>query len=535
MIFSSYSFLLVFLPVALLGYAVCCRIGPRYAAGWLAVSSIVFYALWNVFFVSLLLGSIAFNYTIGTQILKREGQEKSQDILLTIGIVGDLLVLFFFKYLSAIFGFLTHTGILHTDLELNIILPLGISFFTFTQIGYLVDCREGLGKALGLVHYVVFVTFFPHLIAGPILHIREIAPQILNDATYRLRTSNVAVGLSYFIIGLSKKVLLADRSAGLANLGFANVAHLELSMAWLAVLNYSVELYFDFSGYSDMAIGIAFMFGIKFPLNFNSPYKARSIIDFWQRWHITLTRYLTLLLFNPLALWITRRRMARGKAARSKTLPLEAFASTIILPTVYTMFLAGVWHGAGVQFVVFGLLHAAYLSANHAWRTYGPRAPATPRPAWAAAMVVAGQVTLTYACVLLAQIFFRAASVSDALALLAGMFGLHGLYLPEAFQQRLGALGAALAQSGWVTHDVPFGGQPKRIIGLVVAYLVIFLLPNSQQIMARFSPYLAKVSPPAQPWLAWRPEIGWAVALSVLLFLDLTSLNYSPPFLYFQF
>jgi alginate O-acetyltransferase complex protein AlgI len=535
LIFSSYHFLFIFLPVALAGYGVASRLGQNYGAAWLAVCSIIFYGIWNVYFVGLLLGSIVFNYTIGNTILKSEDSDRLQNWLLTFGIAGNLLVLFYFKYFAALFNFASQIGILHSETDLNIVLPLGISFFTFTQIGYLMDCREGLGKKLDPIHYVVFVTFFPHLIAGPILHIREIAPQILDAATYRLRSSNLAVGFSFFVIGLSKKVLLADHRASFADLGFASPTHLDLTMSWLTALNYSVQLYFDFSGYSDMAIGLAYMFGIKFPLNFNSPYKATNIIDFWQRWHMTLTRYLTLLLFNPVALWVTRRRMAQGKPIRSKQLSLDAFMGTIILPTVYTMFLAGIWHGAGFQFVVFGLLHAFYLSVNHAWRNYGTRAPVAPRSWVVGAMIVASQVALTYLCVLVAQIFFRAASASDALGLLSGMIGLHGSYIPQGVLNSLGGFGTHLVGSGWAMIGVPDPGHPKEPLGLLWRYLIIFLAPNSQQIMSLFSPYLAKVTPPRLSWLQWKPQAAWAIGLAVLFFLDLMSLTYSPPFLYFQF
>ncbi|MGA7383719.1 MAG: MBOAT family O-acyltransferase [Methylocella sp.] len=524
--------------MAVVGYGLASRIGPKAGAAWLALCSIAFYAFWNLLFVTLLIGSVIFNFAIGTSILKFSERKKAQDVLLTVGISGNILILFYFKYFASIFNFLSHTGIIQYGGDISIMLPLGISFFTFTQIGYLVDCRQGLGKSLELIHYAVFATFFPHLIAGPILHIREIAPQILNDATYRLRASNLAIGLSYFVLGLSKKVLLADPLASLATVGFAAPSHLQFTSTWILVLDYSAQLYFDFSGYSDMAIGLAYMFGIRFPLNFNSPYKARSIIEFWQRWHMTLTRYLTLLLFNPIALWATRRRMARGKPVRAKQLSLGAFSSTIVLPTTYTMLLAGVWHGAGPQFIVFGLLHAVYLTVNHAWRVYGLKPPNLPRRFPLRFLIGVGQVALTFACVLVAQIFFRANSVGGALSVLSGMAGLHGFdpaYVPARFAAMLGGLGAALAHWGWITQAMPESWPPKNPLGILLRFVIIFALPNTQQIMAKFAPYLAKVEAPRWKLLLWEPQVQWAAALGVLLFLDLMSLNYSPPFLYFQF
>lgn len=538
MIFSSFHFLLIFLPLAVGGYAIATKLGPIYSATWLAICSFTFYAAWNVQFVLLLAGSIIFNFAIGTLILKNERKEKLQTLLLTVGIAGNLSVLFYYKYFAAIFNFASHIGILHSQSDISIILPLGISFFTFTQIGYLVDCRQGMGRVLSLLHYVVFVTFFPHLIAGPILHIREIAPQLLAADTYKLRAKNVAIGVTYFILGLSKKVLLADPLAQLADFGFSNPSHLIFTSAWAVALSYSLQLYFDFSGYSDMAIGLAYMFGIKFPLNFDSPYKARSIINFWQRWHMTLTRYLTLLLFNPLALWATRRRMARGRSVKFKKPTLGAFLETIVLPIAYTMLLAGIWHGAGFQFILFGLLHAFYLSVNHSWRTYGPKAAVEPQSLPTRMLTVAGQVAVTYLCVLVAQIVFRANSVEDALSLLAGMLGLHGIdpiYVSPGLAARLGNIGTKLADWGWITQTIPDVWPPRNPAGIFWRYLIIFALPNTQQFMSKFSPYLAEVRGPSMSVLIWEPKAAWAVSAGVILVLDLLSLNNSPAFLYFQF
>ena len=538
MIFSSYQFLVVFLPIALLGYELASRLGPKCAATWLAMCSIAFYAFWNVYFVTLLILSILFNFVIGRAILRNEDHQITQRVLLTIGISCNLLVLFFFKYFATVFKFMLDIGLIHDQSELAIILPLGISFFTFTQIGYLVDCQQGLGKNLSLIHYVVFVTLFPHLIAGPILHIREMAPQLLSPATYGLAASNLAVGFSYFILGLSKKVLLADPLAAYANAGFAHPAMLDFNDTWATASTYSLQLYFDFSGYSDMAIGLAYMFGFKFPINFNSPYKARCIIDFWQRWHITLTRYLTLLLFNPISLWVVRRRISRGLPVRSRRPTRDQFAGTVILPTVYTMLLAGVWHGAGIQFLIFGLLHAFYLSINHIWRAYGTSAPRTPRQLYQQMSISLGQLLLTYLCVLVAQIFFRAASTGDAVSMLSAMMGLQGfnpIYVPVKVVALLGGLGIKLSTAGWITSHFQYVWPPRNVFGIFARYVLVLAMPNTQQIMAKFAPYLEKVEVPNWRILLWRPNVAWGVGLSLMLVLDLLLLNNSPPFLYFQF
>jgi len=313
MVFASYSFLFIFLPIALVGYYLAARLGANYAVGWLVLASLAFYAVWNPAFVILLVCSITFNFAIGRALLapEREEDTKSRHRLLFIGVAGNLLPLIFFKYLGPALAYARSISLVSPEFDFKVILPLGISFFTFTQIGYLVECNHGGGRDLDIIRYAAFVTFFPHLIAGPIYHIREIGPQLLNPVSCRLRFSNLSVGTSFFIIGLAKKILLADPLAEVVKVGFAHPGDFQMFASWLYALAYSLQLYFDFSGYSDMAIGLGYMFGIRLPINFNSPYKSRNIIDFWQRWHITLTRYLTLLLYNPLGMYIRRRRLAR--------------------------------------------------------------------------------------------------------------------------------------------------------------------------------------------------------------------------------
>ena len=282
MVFASYNFLFIFLPIALVGYYLVAKLGAEYAVTWLVLTSLVFYGAWNPAFVILLVCSIAFNFVIGRAMLGREREEdsKSRDRLLFAGVAANLLVLFSFKYLGPILSWGHSISLVSSRLDFNVILPLGISFFTFTQIGYLVDCNHGRGRDLDFIRYTAFVTLFPHLIAGPILHIREIGPQLLNADTYKVRLRNLSVGTSYFIIGLAKKVLLADPLAEVVRIGFAHPGDFAMFTTWMYALAYSLQLYFDFSGYSDMAIGLAYMFGIKFPINFNSPYKSRNIIDF---------------------------------------------------------------------------------------------------------------------------------------------------------------------------------------------------------------------------------------------------------------
>ncbi len=543
MVFASYSFLFVFLPIAFAGYYLAARFGATCAIAWLTLSSLAFYAAWNPAFVLLLLCSIAFNYRIGRALLARSDEEDSRprNRLLALGIAGNILPLAYFKYLGAVLSFAHRMSLVSPEFDFRVILPLGISFFTFTQMGYLVDCHEGEGKDIDVIRYSAFVTFFPHLIAGPILHIREIGPQLLNSDTFQLRWKDVAVGISFFIIGLSKKVLLADPLAEVVKIGFAHPGDFQMCTSWLYALAYSLQLYFDFSGYSDMAIGLAAMFGIRFPINFDSPYKSTSIIDFWQRWHVTLTRYLTLLLYNPIALRIQRRRMAAGLGqSRRQQQSLGAFVSLVVVPVFFTMTLAGIWHGAGFQFLVWGLMHAVYLIVNHAWRTYGPKLDRKKMSRYLAAGITASKVLLTYVAAVAAMVMFRASSVHDALGMLGGMIGSHGFDafpVPStvmAVLQRLGPFHTYLAKNHHILA-VPVDDSTPGPAGLALRFFIVWALPNSQQIMSKFSPTLTAIRAGSPHWLAWQPTTRWALALGLLLAISLMSLQQTKVFLYFQF
>ena len=505
MLFSSYVFVACFLPAAMCGFFMLARMGGRTAAAlWLVAASFVFYGWWNPAFVPLLAASIAFNYAIARLIGLAIGAPRLQTLLLTLGIAGDLGALIYFKYLAALLGFFAIHGLADP------VLPLGISFFTFTQIGFLIDTRLDAVAEKGPLNYLLFVTFFPHLIAGPLLHHREMMPQFATQATYRLSGDNVAVGLAIFAIGLAKKTLFADQLSPIAIAGFAHPGQTALLPAWQAALAYSLQLYFDFSGYSDMAIGIARMFNVRFPANFNSPYKAQSVIEYWQRWHLTLSRYLTLYLYNPIALRVARGRAARGRPS-GRNLGLGGFAATVLFPTIITMTFAGVWHGSGLTFLVFGLLHAVYLSVNHAWRIFRP-AKRKPRRTRAA---TCRRVLVTYLCVLVGAVVFRADTLGSARDMLAGMIGLHGL------------ASAGLA--------------PERDLTLIRDWALIVVLaavalgaPNTQEIMRDHAPVLGAVGNRARG-LAWRPSLGWAMAFGCLGALGLLAIGGSGEFLYFQF
>jgi alginate O-acetyltransferase complex protein AlgI len=394
MLFNSYPFIFLFLPIALIGYFALGRLGHLAPVIWLALASLAFYAVSNWQFVALLLASIAFNYLIGWLLIARRLGSHLRMIVLTAGVSGDLVVLGYFKYA----GFLAAnlSALFSTGFSVNVLLPVGISFYTFTQIAFLVDAYRGNVARYALPHYALFVTYFPHLIAGPILHHKDMIPQFEAAESKSPNPHLILCGLMIFAIGLFKKTGLADGIQPLVALAFGPITP-SFDQAWIGALAYTFQLYFDFSGYSDMAIGISLMFGIFLPLNFNSPYKATSIIDFWRRWHMTLSQFLRDYLYIPLG------GNRHGRVLRYVNLMI-------------TMVLGGLWHGAAWTFVIWGALHGLYLCVNHAWNHFGPAvAPRFARVADIAALIV------TFVAVVIAWVFFRADTISSALSILSRM------------------------------------------------------------------------------------------------------------------
>lgn len=394
MLFNSYPFILLFLPVVLAGYFWLGRRGNLAPVIWLALASLAFYATGNWQFVALLLASIAFNYGVGWLLIAAQLLPSQRRAALVLGVAGDLLVLGIFKYAG--FAADNVNALTGTHLEVHILLPVGISFYTFTQIAFLVDAWRGQVAAYALPHYALFVTYFPHLIAGPILHHKDMIPQFEQEKTRHPDAHLLLCGIIIFAIGLFKKTCLADGIQPLVALAF-EARSPGFDQAWLGALAYTFQLYFDFSGYSDMAIGISLMFGIFLPVNFNSPYKATSIVDFWRRWHMTLSQFLRDYLYIPLG------GNRRGRVLRYVNLMI-------------TMLLGGLWHGAAWTFVAWGVLHGAYLCINHAFNALVPSVPTL----LAGPVRVAGTV-LTFLAVVIAWVFFRAESVASALRVLDAM------------------------------------------------------------------------------------------------------------------
>jgi alginate O-acetyltransferase complex protein AlgI len=507
MIFSSNIFIFLYLPCALLGFQIASLFGRVALFSWLAFISLVFYAYWNPPLVLLLLGSIAANYLFSLAIAKL--REEAKGAVLVTAIVANIGLLVWFKYLFPVLNFFHGLGWLPHGFA-GVVLPLGISFFTFTQIAYLIDLRQDVTPRQDLLSYVLFVTFFPHLIAGPIIHHSEMMPQFTAQRRKGLQLDDLSVGITWFVLGLGKKVLIADRLSTSADTLYAHPHQYGLAGSWGGLLCYAFQLYFDFSGYSDMALGLARMFSISFPVNFNSPYKASNIIDFWQRWHMTLSRYLGAYLYNPIALSMTRRRIRAGKKANKKaTQTAEGFAQMVAFPLVATMFLAGIWHGAGLQFVLFGTVHGLYLVINHFFRTFVP--DQSPWRRWVSPPV---GVLLTFGAVLIGQVFFRANSVGDAFYVLGSLAGMHGV-------------GHAL--TGQLVHS------PKvTAFWILCCFFIVWALPNTQEILDQLEKG-ARRHGSILPRLYWRPNLVWAFGLSCIVFASLMLISEGSTFLYFQF
>jgi alginate O-acetyltransferase complex protein AlgI len=498
MLFSSYVFLFLFLPLTLIGFFLIGSRGRKEAAiVWLVCASLFFYAWWKPAYLAIIVCSMLFNFALGRMIQKGPASR----ILMALGVSANLALLGWYKYAGFFAVNLNHAFGLGWNPP-EILLPLAISFFTFQQIAYLVDCHHDRSGEYAFSHYCLFVTFFPQLIAGPIVHHREMMPQFERDSAFRLDHANLATGFTIFTFGLFKKVILADGLAVYANPVFAgaeNGVALSALEAWGGALAYTFQLYFDFSGYSDMAVGLARLFGIRLPQNFNSPYKADSVIDFWRRWHITLSRFLRDHIYIPLG------GNRHGESRRY----LNVFA---------TMLLGGLWHGAGWTFVAWGALHGIYLMLNHAWRHFAGagRRDGGGRPA-SSRMI---SRVVTFLAVVAGWVLFRAVSFEGAVVVFKGMVGRGGLGLSEFSVNHL---------AEW---DDAFG-----LIALAAG--IAWLLPNTQQIMKQSRPILEEPEPTdgRSPFrrLAHSQSLGWCLVTGALFAYATIGISKGGDFLYFNF
>lgn len=500
MLFNSYEFIFLFLPIVLLGFFTLSIFKSRVLSiGWLVAASLFFYGYWNPKYLLLIITSIIFNYFLGNLINKKIKDKPLSSRLLILGIIANLACIGYFKYAHFLVSNVTTilgNNYLEFNLQ-NIILPLGISFFTFQQIAYLIDSYQNKLQNSSFLNYCLFVTFFPQLIAGPIVHYQEMIPQFEQKETYRINWENIAVGLSIFSIGLFKKVVLADSIAIYANPVFTAAEQgqsLTFLAAWLGALAYTFQLYFDFSGYADMAIGMARMFGIILPLNFYSPYKSVNITEFWRRWHMTLSRFLRDYLYIPLGgnrQGITRR----------------------YINLMITMLLGGLWHGAGWTFVIWGGLHGCYLVINNGWHTFRRYVLKQDLTQSTIFGQILGQI-ITFIAVVIAWVFFRATTLDSAVHIVQSMVGFHGFSL--------------------ATKGFEF---PTKLF--LILFVIAAFLPNTQQIMNNYNPalltYKMKPKYSIPKWLQWRPNYTWSVIITLFNFLCIIKLSKISEFLYFQF
>jgi alginate O-acetyltransferase complex protein AlgI len=541
MLFNSTEFLFVFLPLTLLGFYLLGSFSRTWALGWLILASLVFYAWWRPINVLIIAPSIAVNFALARILLRlngREGSEGASKAVLLLGIAFNLVFLGFFKYVDFISTALN--DVFGSNLVLrHIILPLGISFITFQKIAFLVDVHAGRVRSVTLRDYCIFVLFFPQLVAGPIVHYREMMPQF-HSATCRLSKENIAVGLTLLAFGLFKKIVFADNLALFVTPIYEHSAsggRTSFLMAWMAAVGFTLQIYFDFSGYTDMALGLARFFGIRLPQNFDSPLRASSIIDFWLRWHMTLTRFLTAYVYNPLALSLTRRRLGKGLSGLGgRNTTVGAFAYLLMFPTVVTMFLSGLWHGAGYGFIVWGLLHGFYISVNHAWRIIAARRWADKRK-YDRVMTPAGLV-LTLLSVTSAMIFFRSPTIASAADMVKGLIGLNGVGLPENLLAQLGSLGGRLRAAGVVAESLSIQDFAKTVIWIAVLMFIALACPNTLQLLARYEPALGVTPQKAKfPFSAvqWNPSLPWAIAVSAIAGIAIISMGGPSEFLYWQF
>jgi alginate O-acetyltransferase complex protein AlgI len=435
MLFSSFEFVLFFFPITFTGYFLINRLGWLTAAKvWLFSCSLFFYGWWNPAYVPLILASLSFNFLVGSRLNRPGTPENLRKTLLIIGICANVGLLMFYKYMD--FFITNANAVAGTDFNvLHLILPLGISFITFQKIAYLVDSysHSESTRDYSFINFTLFVLFFPQLIAGPIVHHSEIMPDFTNKDNARIHYDNLARGLYLFFMGLCKKIIIADSFGTVANAGNGMTAQLSTADAWITALSYAFQLYYDFSGYSDMAIGAGLTFNVRLPQNFNSPYKSLDIQDFWRRWHITLGRFLTAYIYIPLG---------GNRKGEART-----------LLNIMTVFLvSGFWHGAGWTFVFWGLLHGGATVVNRLWKKTN-----IEMPRWLAWLITFNFVNICW-------VFFRAKTWADAVNMLKAMLG--------------------LANAG--THISVISDY--RVLPMMLIGILLLFYKNTNELVTEFSP-----------------------------------------------
>ena len=487
MLFNSYEFIFIFLPLTWVAYFYLSHLGLERPSKILLVAcSLFFYSWWNIAYLPLIMGSAVFNFFVGKH-LSRDAPKLpyfSKKALLCFGVISNLALLAYFKYTDFFLENINYAFSQNITLP-NLALPLAISFFTFQQISYLVDTYKSESYEYNFLNYALFVTFFPQLIAGPIVHHKEMMPQFSDVKNRNLNQRNISLGIFIFAIGLFKKVGIADSLAVSATQGFDHAEVLNFAEAWVTSLSYTFQLYFDFSGYADMAIGLGLLFNIRLPVNFNSPYKAANIQDFWRRWHITLSRFLKHYVYVPLG--------------GNRQGDFRTYNNLLI-----TFVLGGIWHGAGWTFVFWGFLHGAALVTHRLWSRFG-----LIMWKWLAWLI-------TFNFVNIAWVFFRAQEWSDALKVLGSMFNLQGIVLPRSLYSYVPYLqNYGVEFEGFMTN---LNGTLSSLLWILLAFILSLFFKNSTQKFDNFR----------SDWIN-------LVATSLLLSAGILHLNDITEFLYFDF
>jgi alginate O-acetyltransferase complex protein AlgI len=483
MLFHSYEFFYVFLPIIFfLYFYLNKKYLPSRGIYLLIGGSLFFYGYWNVNYLPLILLSIFVNYVIGVSISKHNSERKSnKKLILIMGLIFNITLIACFKYLAFFvnnINYLFSTNILLLHLQL----PLAISFFTFQQIAFLTDCYRGEIQDHKFKNYLLFVSFFPQLIAGPIVHYKEMVPQFTSPELKKINYKNIAFGLILFSIGLLKKIGLADELAVFANQGFSQPNNPTLIEAWITSLSFTFQIYFDFSGYIDMAMGAALLLNIQLPINFNSPYKACDIQSFWRKWHITLGRFLKEHIYIPF-----------GGNRKGN---LSLFSSLMI-----TFLIGGLWHGASWTFVFWGFLHGIAVAINRVWQQSGLRF--NKFIAW----------FITFNFLNIAWIFFRASSFNDAINILKGLFGFNGLLLPTAIASKV----SFLNQYG--ASYIELGLDISAVYWILLSLATVCFMKNSTELKDKFIPM---------------PILSLIFALFVM-WVIVNKIGVANDFIYFQF
>ncbi len=507
MAFHSYEFIFGALPACYIGFVLAHRFGGWPTAfAFLAVASVAFYAQWAVSLAAVLMASVVANYLAGELIMRLVGKARRfAGPVLVAALVGNIAALGYFKYTNFFIDIANQvTGAAAPHVSL--LVPIGVSFFTFIQIGYLIEAYNGQVESPGFVRYVLFATFLPCVTAGPLVLQREMFDQMKNRTDAALDAMRLATGGTLFAFGLFKKVVLADSIAPFADAVFDGAAvgqAVAPLAAWIGSTCYALQLYFDFSGYSDMALGLGYIFGLKLPLNFDSPLKATSISEFWRRWHMTMTRFFTTYVYTPLAMRGIRRATSNhyGVGAR--------FIATAGFPVLVTFFVAGIWHGAGWTFVVYGLIHGVALAINLAWRQF--RMPHLPSlVGW----------TLTMAVVVSGLVVFRSKELTTAFDLLANMW-------------TFGLLGEPAGTAAKVAVDLRTAGAMIFVLGSIV-----LLMPNSQQILHDYWPSIdprPDMAPVEAGLVVWKPTSMRSITIASVAVVAIASIGSTSTFLYYQF